>query len=81
MWHGLFEEAPFRVANKGIIGSRVSSVKFERIERIRGFMLYSISSIARPGRKGVARKNHEAAFILWAGRASLSFPKTVGLSL
>jgi hypothetical protein len=32
MWHGLFEEAPIRVANKGIIGSRVSSVKFERIE-------------------------------------------------
>jgi len=29
-----------------------------------------ISGIARPGSKGVARKNHEAHFISWTGRAN-----------
>ncbi|KPK87445.1 MAG: hypothetical protein AMJ94_17055 [Deltaproteobacteria bacterium SM23_61] len=28
-----------------------------------------MSGIARPGSKGIARKNHEARFITWAGRA------------
>jgi hypothetical protein len=39
MWHGLCEEARLRVTNKGIIGSRALSVKFERIGESRGFTL------------------------------------------
>jgi hypothetical protein len=36
---------------------------------------YGIPDVARPESKGVARKNHKARFIFWAGRASRSFPK------
>jgi hypothetical protein len=32
-------------------------------------MPYLISAVARPESKGVARKNHEARFIFWTGRA------------
>ena len=34
-----------------------------------------MSGVARPGSKGVVRKNHEARLIFWVGRASRSFPK------
>ena len=39
-----------------------------------------ISGGARPGGKGGARKNHEAGFTLWTGRASRSFPRNIGIS-
>ena len=29
-----------------------------------------MTDIARPGSKAVARKNHEAGFFFWAGRAT-----------
>jgi hypothetical protein len=30
----------------------------------------SISGVARPESKGIVRKNHEAQFIFWVGRAT-----------
>jgi hypothetical protein len=40
-----------------------------------------ISGSARLGSKGVARKNHEARFTFWDGRASRSFPQNKFIAL